>query len=174
MLLPWLHFLNAPASSLIFLIRRLSLFHKNTPAGYGNASSPADCGMSSPTRPAVQQVYVLGQFGSRPRSCSCCVFPAEPPPLKRRLVLMAGCVYIWSGATGNVNQGPQKPLGFIGSLGGRCLCSALSARRHSALCLLDTGAQRLTGLHLVGSSQVTDFFFSPWLIFSRGPVLTRC
>lgn len=87
------------------------------------------------------------------------VFFQQNPPSKRRLVLMTDCVYIWSGATGNVNQGPQKPLGFIGSLRGRCLCSALSARRHSALCLLDTGAQRLTGLHLVGSSQVTDFFF---------------
>lgn len=97
---------------------------------------------------------------ARVQGAAVVVFFQQNPPLKRRLVLMAGCVYIWSGATGNVNQGPQKPLGFIGSLGGRCLCSALSARRHSALCLLDTGAQRLTGLHLVGSSQVTDFFFT--------------
>lgn len=94
MLLPWLHFLNAQASSLIFLIRRLSLFHKNTPAGYGNASSPADCGMSSPTRPAVQQIYVLGQFGSRPRSCSCCVFPAEPPLEEKTCFNGRLCLYM--------------------------------------------------------------------------------
>lgn len=101
-----------------------------------------------------QNVYVLGSGqGKLPLLC----FSPQKQPLQFPSPCFNGrlCLYMI--------RSNRRPFKFIGSLRGRCcLLSALSVGWDPALCLLDTGAQRLTGLCLVGLSQVTDVKFGPF------------